>query len=64
MDVGALTPFLGIRRTRKTYEFYERVSVLGCIHLIFDREALLMIPFGLLKDVMIFYYLFLENLWN
>jgi hypothetical protein len=33
MDVGALTPSLGIRRTRKVNEFYERVSVLVCIRL-------------------------------
>jgi hypothetical protein len=61
MDVGALTPFLGFRRTRKTYEFYERVSVHVCIQHIFDLEALLMIPIGLLKDITIFFYLFQEN---
>ena len=54
MDVGALTPFLGIWRTRKTYEFYERVSVLVCIQLIFVQEVLHMMPIGLLNDIMSF----------
>lgn len=30
MDLGALTPFLGLRRERKITEFYERVSELVC----------------------------------
>jgi predicted RNase H-related nuclease YkuK (DUF458 family) len=54
MDVGALTPFLGIRRTRKINEFYERVSVHGCIRHIFVQEVWLMIPVGLLNDIITF----------
>ena len=54
MDVGALTPFLGFRGARKTNEFYERVSVRVCIPHIFVREVWLMMPLGLLNDIMNF----------
>ena len=37
MDVGALTPFLGFRGKRKTYEFYERVSVQECMLHLLDQ---------------------------
>jgi len=47
----------------KAYEFYERVSVHVCIQLISDLEGLVLIPFGLIKDIMIFYYLFKETDW-
>lgn len=60
MDVGALTPFLGLRRARKTNEFYERVSVHVCTLHIFALEASLLIPIGLLNDIIIFYYIFKE----
>jgi hypothetical protein len=54
MDVGALTPSLGLRRARKINEFYERVSELGCIQHTFDQEAWLMMPVGILNDIMNF----------
>ena len=54
MDVGALTPFLGIWRAWKAYEFYERVSVLECIQHTLGQEALRMMPIGLLNDIMNF----------
>jgi hypothetical protein len=53
MDVGALTPSLGFRGTRKTYEFYERVSVLECMQHTFARAECLMIPIGLLNDIIL-----------
>lgn len=61
MDVGALTPSLGLRGTRKANEFYERVSVLVCIQLTLGQAEWLTIPLGLLKDIMNSYYLSQET---
>jgi hypothetical protein len=63
MDVGALTPSLGIWREGKVNEFYERVSVHVCIARSFDQEVWHTIPKGLLKDIMIFYYIYKKAIW-
>lgn len=54
MDLGALTPFLGIWGAWKTYEFYERVSEPECTQHSYDQAEYHMMPLGLLNDIIIF----------